>query len=201
MVIEELLDGDEVSLLRALRRRCRPARLGARLQAHRRRRHRPEHRRHGRLLARAVARRHRRASRDAVHEPVIAELARRGTRFGGCLFAGLMLTADGPKVLEFNVRFGDPETQVLMPLLEGDLLETLAADRHRRSLGHVGDARTTRRRDGRARLARLPGFERPRRRRRSTASPRPRRTARSCSTAARRCATAAWSRLAAESSR
>ena len=63
---------------------------------------------------------------DAVHRPVIAELARRGTPFVGCLFAGLMVTDDGPKVLEFNARFGDPETQVLMPRLEGDLLETLA---------------------------------------------------------------------------
>jgi phosphoribosylamine--glycine ligase len=63
---------------------------------------------------------------DAVHGPVIAELARRGTPFVGCLFAGLMVTDDGPKVLEFNARFGDPETQVLMPRLQGDLLETLA---------------------------------------------------------------------------
>jgi phosphoribosylamine--glycine ligase len=62
-----------------------------------------------------------------VHAPVIDELARRGTPFVGCLFAGLMLTANGPKVLEFNARFGDPETQVLMPRFRGDLLEALAA--------------------------------------------------------------------------
>ena len=62
-----------------------------------------------------------------IHQPVIDELARRGTPFTGCLFAGVMLTADGPKVLEFNARFGDPETQVVMPLLEGDLLELLLA--------------------------------------------------------------------------
>jgi phosphoribosylamine--glycine ligase len=61
-----------------------------------------------------------------VHEPVIEELARRGAPFIGCLFAGLMITPDGPKVLEFNARFGDPETQVLMPRLQGDLLEALA---------------------------------------------------------------------------
>ena len=67
---------------------------------------------------------------DAVHRPVIEELARRGTPFVGCLFAGLMITADGPKVLEFNARFGDPETQVLMPRLDGDLLELLAAAAH-----------------------------------------------------------------------
>jgi phosphoribosylamine---glycine ligase len=63
---------------------------------------------------------------EAVHRPVIAELARRGTPFVGCLFAGLMLTDNGPKVLEFNARFGDPETQVLMPRLQGDLLDVLA---------------------------------------------------------------------------
>ncbi|HWB22896.1 MAG TPA: phosphoribosylamine--glycine ligase [Gaiellaceae bacterium] len=62
--------------------------------------------------------------------PVIAELARRGTPFVGCLFAGLMMTAAGPRVLEYNARFGDPETQVLMPRLLGDLLEALAAAAH-----------------------------------------------------------------------
>lgn len=60
-------------------------------------------------------------------EPTIAELARRGTPFVGCLFAGLMLTADGPKVIEFNARFGDPETQAVLPLLENDLLEVIQA--------------------------------------------------------------------------
>jgi phosphoribosylamine--glycine ligase len=64
---------------------------------------------------------------DDVHRPVIEELARQGTPFVGCLFAGLMITDDGPRVLEFNARFGDPETQVLMPRVEGDLLEALAA--------------------------------------------------------------------------
>jgi phosphoribosylamine---glycine ligase len=63
---------------------------------------------------------------DAVHRPVIEELARRGTPFVGCLYAGLMMTEDGPKVLEFNARFGDPETQVLMPRVDGDLLDLLA---------------------------------------------------------------------------
>ena len=59
--------------------------------------------------------------------PVIEELARRGSPFVGCLYAGLMLTAEGPRVLEFNCRFGDPETQSLLPRLEGDLLAALAA--------------------------------------------------------------------------
>ena len=64
---------------------------------------------------------------ERVHRPVIDELARRGCPFVGCLFAGLMLTDEGPKVLEFNARFGDPETQVLMPRIEGNLLEVLMA--------------------------------------------------------------------------
>ncbi len=61
----------------------------------------------------------------AVHQPVLEELARRGTPFHGVLYAGLMLTATGPMVLEFNVRFGDPETQVVLPRLRSDLLDLL----------------------------------------------------------------------------
>jgi phosphoribosylamine---glycine ligase len=64
---------------------------------------------------------------ETVHRPVLEELARRGTPFVGCLYAGLMLTADGPRVLEFNCRFGDPETQSLLPRLQGDLLGVLRA--------------------------------------------------------------------------
>jgi phosphoribosylamine--glycine ligase len=59
--------------------------------------------------------------------PVLHELARRGTPFVGTLFAGLMLTAEGPRVLEYNCRFGDPETQSVLPLVDGDLLAALAA--------------------------------------------------------------------------
>jgi phosphoribosylamine--glycine ligase len=66
----------------------------------------------------------------SIHQPVVDELARRGTPFVGCLFAGLMITENGPKVLEFNARFGDPETQVLVPRVEFDLLELLAAAAH-----------------------------------------------------------------------
>ena len=64
---------------------------------------------------------------EQVHRPVLGELARRGAPFIGLLYAGLMLTDDGSKVLEFNCRFGDPETQALLPLLESDLLALLAA--------------------------------------------------------------------------
>jgi phosphoribosylamine---glycine ligase len=64
---------------------------------------------------------------DTVHLPVLAELASRGRPFVGLLYAGLMLTEGGPKVLEFNCRFGDPETQAILPRIDGDLLETLAA--------------------------------------------------------------------------
>jgi phosphoribosylamine--glycine ligase len=59
--------------------------------------------------------------------PIARALARDGVPYRGILYAGLMLTADGPKVLEYNVRFGDPETQVVLPLLEDDALEVIAA--------------------------------------------------------------------------
>jgi phosphoribosylamine---glycine ligase len=72
---------------------------------------------------------------DRIHRPVLAELARRGTPFVGLLYAGLMLTDDGPRVLEFNCRFGDPETQAILPLLEDDLLEPLVAA----ASGRLGD--------------------------------------------------------------
>ena len=71
---------------------------------------------------------------ETVHRPVLAELARRDSAFVGVLFAGLMLTDDGPRVLEFNCRFGDPETQSLVPRLDDSLLEALAA-------AAAGDAR------------------------------------------------------------
>jgi len=64
---------------------------------------------------------------DTIHRPVVEELVSRGSPFIGCLYAGLMLTSEGPRVLEFNCRFGDPETQTIMPRIEGDLAEALAA--------------------------------------------------------------------------
>jgi phosphoribosylamine--glycine ligase len=62
-----------------------------------------------------------------IHQPVVDELRHRGTPYHGVLYAGLMLTADGPRVLEFNCRFGDPETQAILPRLRSDLLPALEA--------------------------------------------------------------------------
>jgi phosphoribosylamine--glycine ligase len=64
---------------------------------------------------------------DETVRPVLAELAGRGSPFVGALFVGLMLTPDGLRVLEYNCRFGDPETQSVLPLVEGDFLAALAA--------------------------------------------------------------------------
>ena len=64
---------------------------------------------------------------DGFVRPALAEMARRGTPFRGILFAGLMLTAAGVKLIEYNVRFGDPECQALLPLLRSDLLPALLA--------------------------------------------------------------------------
>jgi len=63
----------------------------------------------------------------AIHQPVLDELARRGSPFHGVLYAGLMMTAEGPRVLEFNARFGDPETQAILPRLRTDLLALMDA--------------------------------------------------------------------------
>lgn len=60
-----------------------------------------------------------------VHQPIVDELARRGSPFHGVLYAGLMMTADGVRVLEYNTRFGDPETQAVLPRLRNDLLDVL----------------------------------------------------------------------------
>jgi phosphoribosylamine--glycine ligase len=62
---------------------------------------------------------------DEIANPVLKVMREEGTPFKGVLFIGLMLTYHGPRVLEFNVRFGDPETQVMMPLIKDDLLELL----------------------------------------------------------------------------
>ncbi|HUQ79212.1 MAG TPA: phosphoribosylamine--glycine ligase [Patescibacteria group bacterium] len=64
---------------------------------------------------------------ERFHRPILAELARRGAPFRGALYAGLMLTSDGPRLLEFNARFGDPETQVIVPRLATALAPLLLA--------------------------------------------------------------------------
>jgi phosphoribosylamine--glycine ligase len=66
---------------------------------------------------------------DLVHRPIVEAMGRRGTPYRGVLYAGLMLTVDGPKVLEFNCRFGDPETQAVLPRLGSDLLSLCLASR------------------------------------------------------------------------
>ena len=61
----------------------------------------------------------------AMHQPIVDELRRRGTPYHGVLYAGLMMTPSGPKVLEYNCRFGDPETQAVLPRLRSDVMELL----------------------------------------------------------------------------
>ena len=72
---------------------------------------------------------------DLVFRPVLRELAARGRPYRGLLYAGLVDTVDGPRLLEFNARFGDPETQVILPLVASDLADLLAAS----AAGSVGD--------------------------------------------------------------
>jgi phosphoribosylamine--glycine ligase len=66
---------------------------------------------------------------DSVHRPIVAAMGRRGVPFHGVLYAGLMIGPDGPKVLEFNTRFGDPETQAVLPRLRSDLVDLFLAAR------------------------------------------------------------------------
>jgi len=74
---------------------------------------------------------------DLVHRPVVAAMAARGTPFHGVLYAGLMIGAGGPKVLEFNARFGDPETQAVLPRLRSDLVDLCRAAREPGGLAGV----------------------------------------------------------------
>ena len=127
VVVEELLEGPEVSLL-ALCDGTRAVLLGAATD-YKRARDGDEGPNTGGMGAFSPVELPADAAAlvEEIHQPVLDELARRGEPFVGCLFAGLMLTERGPRVLEFNARFGDPETQVLLPRLEGDVLAALAA--------------------------------------------------------------------------
>src|SRR5207248_4298171 len=72
-------------------------------------------------------------------EPVLRGMRAEGTEYRGFLYAGLMMTCAGPKVIEYNVRFGDPEAQAVMPLIDGDLVALLA----RAAEGDLGNQRVT----------------------------------------------------------
>ena len=82
-----------------------------------------------------------RRTMDEIVNPTLAEMARRGTPFRGVLFVGLMITAEGPKLIEYNVRFGDPECQTLMLRLESDLLALMQACVEGRLAGMTADWR------------------------------------------------------------
>jgi phosphoribosylamine--glycine ligase len=128
VVVEELLEGEEVSLF-ALCDGAAAVALPAAQDA-KRLRDGDEGPNTGGMGAYApvpfLSTRDREELVEAVHGPVLEELAKRGSPFVGLLYAGLMLTEDGARTLEFNCRFGDPETQAILPLLVGDLLDALA---------------------------------------------------------------------------
>ena len=118
----------------------------------------------------------RRGDEHARSSPTLAALAKRDIEYRGVLYAGLMLTPEGTKVLEYNVRFGDPETQVVVPRLASDL----AAHCAEAATGRLDDAGRVRRRRVRRRRARdrgLPGVAAHRRRRSTASTRRPRSTA------------------------
>jgi phosphoribosylamine--glycine ligase len=80
---------------------------------------------------------------EEIVRPTVEALAAQGTPYSGILYAGLMLTADGPKLIEYNARFGDPECQVLMMRMEGDLLDLL----DKTARGRLAEAEPVRMRD------------------------------------------------------
>ena len=93
---------------------------------------------------------------DEIVRPTARAMTAAGTPFSGLLYAGLMLTADGPKLIEYNVRFGDPECEAIMPLIEGDFAELLYGV----ATGRLGEmdaapARAQACDDGRRRRARI----------------------------------------------
>ncbi|MCX6843750.1 MAG: phosphoribosylamine--glycine ligase [candidate division WOR-3 bacterium] len=129
VVIEEFLDGEEVSMIGL----CdgRSVQLLAQSQDHKRLLDGDEGPNTGGMGAYAPAPAMTAALQGEVQRqvfsPLLTELARREIDYRGVIYAGLILTAAGPRVLEFNCRFGDPETQVILPLLDGDLAELALA--------------------------------------------------------------------------
>ena len=113
--------------------------VGAGSQAHLRRRPRAEHGRHGCVCAESADRRPRSSAQviETIVGPVLDGMAHEGHPYRGFLYVGLMLTADGPKVIEFNVRFGDPEAQVILPMLDEDLSLAAGCRGNRRVADHV----------------------------------------------------------------
>ena len=88
--------------------------------------------------------------------PTVEAMQKEGCPFKGCLYFGLMLTPDGPKVIEYNCRFGDPETQVVLPLLESDLLKIMLATTNGTLDQNRGQVQRRRRRLRDSGLRRLP---------------------------------------------
>ena len=129
VVIEEGLAGPELSVLAIYDgTRAVPLAPGSGLQAGGGRRHRSQHRGVGATRrCPSPATTSSGTVMDRFVEPTLAELRRRGIDYRGVLYAGLMLTPEGPRLLEYNVRFGDPEAQVVLPRLTSDLAELLAA--------------------------------------------------------------------------
>ncbi len=127
LVVEERLEGEELSVL-ALTDGTHIATFSG-AQDHKRVRDHDEGPNTGGMGAYSPAPKGTRALLDEIERtalrPVLDRLAELGAPFSGVLYAGIMLTADGPKVLEYNVRFGDPEAEVLLPRLRGDVFELL----------------------------------------------------------------------------
>ena len=156
MVVEEYLDGPEVSLFAITDgTTVVPAAAGAGLQAGARRRRGPNTGGMGAYtplpwapdgLVDEVT--------ERVLQPTVDEMARRGTPFGGLLYAGLALTARGVRVIEFNARFGDPETQPLLALLRTRRSAALLHAAADGTLRRARAAALARRRRGRRRAGR-----------------------------------------------
>ena len=128
VVIEECMVGPEVTVLAF----CDGEHLVPMLSSQDHKRPmtaiRPQHRRYGRLLPLPQLHpRHRRGVHGKDLPAHMRAMNAEGRPFRGCLYFGLMLTKDGPKVIEYNCRFGDPETQVVLPLLKTDLLTVMQA--------------------------------------------------------------------------